>query len=167
MKRGGELKRTTRLKRKRSTPRRHPRARCSYTNQCRKEPRVILGPDERMCRTHATWTADKLVGDWVKARDGRCILAGFNGQPCYEPETLYWCHLVPKGTYPKGRYLPGNAVAGCSRHHRSFDLLLIEKREWIAAYLGEEGLDLLETMVRSDQPGVADVIREYRALEAA
>lgn len=162
-----ELQRRTPLAKKRAKPRRKPAARCDYSTRCKRRPSVVISADERMCSTHATWTADKLVGDFVRRRDGRCMLVDFNANPCYEPATLYWAHLIPKGRYPQGRYIATNAVAACLRHHESFDHSPLEKDEWIVAHLGTDTYEWLRRAVRSPQRPVAEVIFDYRLRAAA
>lgn len=163
MNRTAQLRRTVPLRKKRAKPRPLPGARCSYSDRCRRRARVVITPSERMCPTHATWTADKLVGDFVRHRDQRCILASFNALPCFAPQQLYWCHLFPKGTYPSLRYRTANAVAGCAGHHKAFDGRPIEKGRWIVAHLGEELVRALEHEALTERKeDVADVIRRFR-----
>lgn len=134
--------------------------------RCTKVGRVIVYPTERYCGTHATKVADKLVGDAVRARDGRCMFADVNDQPCDDPGTLYWCHIFRKGTYPSLRYRMDNAVAACRLHHFVFDNYEIERWDWIARHIPRQALD--ELMARRLMPGpkVADVIRSFRDVAA-
>lgn len=123
-----------------------------------------MSDDERYCPTHATALADKLVGDFVKARDRyRCQLASFNGKPCYQPEAVFWCHLIPKGRYYATRWEPDNAVTGCAGHHKAFDMAPLERDIWCEKRLGpERWRELRVVAIRQKAVDVADVIRTYR-----
>jgi 5-methylcytosine-specific restriction endonuclease McrA len=161
----------TPLKRRRTgKPRRTGTAKCAYSDRCKTFPRVIVTESERLCLRHATWTADKLVGDYVKARDRRCVLAEsftFGNKGC-SGSTLYWCHLIPKGRYGATRWIPENAITACAAHHKSFDENPLAKENWCADYLGSGAWeDLRETALLGSGMSVADVIVEYRALAAA
>lgn len=162
-----ELKRKTPLKSKSARPRtRKPAARCAYGPRCKKQPRVIVGPEERYCPGHATQVADKLVGDYVKERDlYRCQLTSFNDSPCYEPSVVYWCHLIPKGRYYATRWVPVNAVTGCAGHHKSFDTNPLERDEWCRDRLGAERWDSLRVQAMAQKSvDVAEVIQRFRAV---
>lgn len=85
---------------------------CSWGRCKSKNARVIVDTDERYCGKHATWVADKLVGDWVKRRDVRCMRCG-------NPYDLQWAHILTRSKRAI-RYLtepfPGNSVTldrGC------------------------------------------------------
>ncbi len=160
MKRSTPIRRTSRKKRTGVTV-------CNWPGYaCRKEARVVVNEFERYCKTHATQTADKLVGDFVKDRDGwTCRLVGFNDKPCSTPG-VFWCHIIPKGRYPSIRYEPLNAVTGCRDHHAAFDSSEIERRRWAIANLGDGPFGLLEhEAVTTSAPKVADVILHYRHLK--
>jgi hypothetical protein len=158
------LARRTPLRRRSAKPKRRPPTRCSFSSRCGRRPGVILGPDERVCPTHATALADRLAGDYVKARDSyRCQLRGFNDQACYRPEAVYWCHLIPKGRYYSTRWEPDNAVTACAGHHKAFDESPVEKDDWILARLGAERWGRLRRIARrSKVVDVAEVVRTYR-----
>jgi hypothetical protein len=166
-----ELKRKTPLRAKSPTARRKDSSmRCSRvtersdgsSSRCTKRGTVIVSAAERHCRAHGTAIADKLVGDFVRARDKRCQLAGINGKPCSD-ERLWWCHLLRKGTYPSTRWTPGNSVAGCAGHHLFLDN---HQAEWLAyciERLGQESLDgLLGYALAGNGPSAAYVIRAFR-----
>ena len=157
------LKRKTPLKSKRSTPRRKPPVTCAIL-RCSKRPTVTITSDERYCNSHATKIADKLVGDFVKARDGyRCQLTSFNHKPCYQPEAVYWCHVIPKGRYYGTRWEPDNAVTGCAGHHKAFDTAPLEKDDWAEAWLGTARFEELQQIAKIVKGvDVAEVIRRYR-----
>lgn len=165
-----ELKRKTPLRstptRKRSPTKKPLRelVHCSYSPRCKKRPREIVSPTERYCPAHATDVADKIIGDIVKARDGyRCQLVGFNAEPCYIPQQVYWCHIIPKGRYRPVRWEPDNAVTGCAGHHKAFDESPIEKDEWAERRLGSERWHELRVLARQARSVAAvDVIREAR-----
>lgn len=157
------------MPRKRAKPRRRPAARCGYSPRCKGRPNVIVSDTERLCGRHATWAADKLVGDFVRNRDGRCVLASFAPTtPCYQGDTLYWCHLIPKGRYSATRYDPENAVAGCAAHHKAFDEAPLEKARWIVRHLGRDEFDALEhRAMHGTKPEIGAVIRLFRGDDAA
>ena len=152
------------LPRKRPTPRKRPAARCAWSNRCKRRPSIVIDENERLCRTHATWTADKLVGDYVKARDRyRC----WN---CGETENLQWAHILSRGA----RYVrwdPRNAVTLDSKCHQHFTL---KPAVW-AVWLEDRLAGVYTTMVREEAAGqrsghsvdIAEVIRTYRAKAAA
>jgi hypothetical protein len=168
LQRSGELKRSP-IRGKRATPRaRKPRASCSAAPRCKRQPSVRLGPEERVCKGHATAIADKLVGDYVKARDGwRCQLSDFNASPCWQPEAVYWCHLIPKGRYYATRWEPDNAVAGCAGHHKAFDTAPIEKDAWSERRLGaDRWAELRQQAIRQKSTDVAEIIAKFRGLLA-
>ena len=164
------LRRTTPLKRTR-TRRRAPSelTRCDFwtprrdrpPSRCTKAGPVVVDENTRYCLAHATETADRLVGDLVKDRDGgECILRTFNDQPCMG--TLSACHLIPKGRYGPTRWVTTNIVAGCASHHVAFDQSPLEKEEWITRYLGAEHYDALKFVARSGAKyRPADVIRLF------
>lgn len=140
-------------------------ARCSGSPRCRKRPEIRLSEDERLCKGHARDLADKLVGDFVKARDGyRCQLRGFNAKPCWpNEEAVYWCHLIPKGRYGATRWVPLNAVAGCAGHHKAFDESPLEKDLWIEQRIGAEAFEELRLLARmGGGPSAAEIILRYR-----
>lgn len=165
-----ELKRTTPLRRKAVAPRKRPAVRCSWSARCKKRPRVIVDGEtpERYCPTHATMVADALVGTFVKTRDGyRCQLRSFNDQPCYQPEQVYWCHLIPKGRYYGTRWDPLNAITGCAGHHKAFDESPLEKDVWCEQRLGFQQWHDLKVRARQVKAvDVAGVIEAYRAVAA-
>ncbi len=155
------------IRRKAARPKRTGASKCNWPGySCRKQAHVIVNEFERYCKGHATQTADKLVGDFVKDRDGwTCQLVGFNAKPCSSPG-VYWCHLIPKGRYPSIRYEPLNAVTGCRDHHAALDSGEIERRRWIVARLGEAQFEALQQQaVTTSAPKVADVIRHYRTMK--
>lgn len=106
--------------------------------------------------------ADKLVGDYVKARDGyECQLVGFNDKPCGGP--LAWCHLIPKGRYGSVRWSPLNSVTGCRNHHMAFDTSPLEKNLWCEQRLGTAVWEHLQLVARTtDRPNPRDVIAAYQ-----
>lgn len=130
--------------------------------RCNKRPVVKLAQGDR-CASHATDLADKLVGDFVKARDGyRCQLRSFNDEPCYRPEQVYWCHLIPKDRYYATRWEPDNAVTGCAGHHSAFDHAPLERDVWCEARLGPGRWgELRQLAIRQKAVDVADVIRRF------
>jgi len=125
---------------------------------------VQVEAGERYCAGHATDLADKLVGDFVKNRDQhRCVLQSFNRQPCYQPQQVYWCHMIPKGRYRATRWEPDNAVTGCAGHHMAFDNAPIEKDAWCEAWLGSTRWEQLRAQARGQKAvDVALVIQAYR-----
>jgi hypothetical protein len=102
--------------------------RCCWSNRCRTRANVVVGPGERFCSKHATWVLDKLVGDWVKARDGwKCMR-------CASEATIQWAHIITRGA----RYIrwaiepyPGNSVALCQGCHFAYTQNEGNWRRWI------------------------------------
>lgn len=147
-----------------------PATRCDWsvravsgrTYRCTKRGYITVDENERYCKGHATERADKLVGDYVKARDGhQCQLRDFNGLPCLG--VLSACHLIPKGQYGATRFLPANIVAGCAGHHIAFDNRIIEKEAWIRRRLGSDVYDALKLVaVGGAKYDPASVIRLFR-----
>lgn len=135
---------------------------CSWSSRCNKRVTVRL-EDEGWCDRHATWVADKAVGDFIKSRDGyECQLRSFNGRACVGSER-YACHLIPKGRYPVLRYEPDNIVTGCMGHHMAFDQAPLEKDEWCRALLGTRYDELRHQAIEHPKrPDRAAVIAEFR-----
>lgn len=163
------LKRTP-IKRKSATKKRRPKMPCSWSNRCPRSPRFVLSDDERYCPVHVKWVAKKLVGDFVKARDGRCVLADFNDSPCLGD--LQWAHLIPQGRYPCLRYEPDNAIAACLRHHTAFDNAPVEREWWMRDWLGDAKYTYLQAEavrrnLERESVDLVDVIKRFRKLSAA
>jgi len=163
MKRSAPLRRTE-LRSKSLRPRRIKRTvHCAWSDRCKKFPSVKVSEAERYCKGHATDVADKLVGDYVKARDRRCVIADFNSLRCFGTD-LSWCHLIPKGRYYATRWEPLNAVAGCRDHHRAFDGNPLAKRRWCLTHIGVQEYEEMEARAEvGGGPGAAEIIRAYRA----
>jgi hypothetical protein len=127
---------------------------------------VRVSENERYCKGHATEEADRLVGDYVKARDDHsCVLYTFNDKACQG--VLSACHLIPKGRYGPSRWIPANIVSGCAAHHMAFDSSPLEKEDWIVRYLGAEHYDALKVVARSGAKyDPASVILRFRELSA-
>lgn len=156
---------------KRKPAKRRPRAAvpCSGSPRCRKRPEIVLSEAERLCKGHAVDLADRLVGDFVRARDGRCMLTeAAPDAPC-SGDRLFWCHLIPKGAHPAIRWEPLNAVAACNTHHMAFDRSEVFRDFWRDKHLGPElNAELKRRSVAPKaRPNVGDVIAEYRAKAAA
>ena len=142
--------------RRSATKKRKPKARCSWSNRCPRRP----GPTG-LCQTHAMWRAKQIVGDRVKARDGRCVLQGFNASPCLG--ALQWAHLIPQGRYPSLRFVESNSIAACLRHHAAFDFSPVERELWCRRNLGERYEALQMMVIRKERgPTAAEVIEEER-----
>lgn len=158
-----ELRRSTPLRSTVAKPRRKPAVTCDWSARCHRRPSVIVSEDERLCKTHATAVADRLVGDAVRARDGRCMLRAASPElPCFG-EQLFWCHLIPKGAHPAIRWEPLNTVAGCRDHHMAFDRSEVFRDLWRDEHLGAEvNAELKRRSVTGSRPDVAEVIRRYR-----
>lgn len=112
-----------------------------------------------------TKKADRLVGTFVKDRDGRtCQLVGFGG-PCGGP--LDWCHLIPRGGRGTSvRWSPLNAVAGCRRHHDLMDSSPAARAAWAEARLGAAVWEHLQLIARTTrQPDPRDVVAAFRLSE--
>jgi hypothetical protein len=84
---------------------------------------VRVTEEERYCAKHATWILDKLVGDYVKRRDGGCVYCGKTD------DTLQWAHVHTRGQkyikYVVGPPIddaptPVNTVCLCAAHHFAF-----------------------------------------------
>lgn len=161
MNRSAPLRRTP-LARKGTKKRRKPLARCSYSPRCVRHARVTLVDGTLLCPTHATWEADRLVGDEVRARDGRCVLRDFAPDIRCVGEELFACHLIPKGRAPSVRWYLPNIVSGCAMHHATFDANPGTKFEWCRHYLGARLWDLVEELAaQSGGPSAADIIDAY------
>jgi 5-methylcytosine-specific restriction endonuclease McrA len=114
--------------------------------------------DVRRCVIHA---ADKLVGDWVKARDGGCVRCGSEGP-------LDWAHVVSR-RYKAVRWSVGafndpwnNSVAFCRPCHYWQTMNPLEGKAFFVGL----GLDLtnLEYLALHDPPmDPHDVIERYEA----
>lgn len=95
---------------------------CSWGRCKTKHAPVVVEEDERYCRKHATWVADKLVGDWVKRRDAMmCIRCGRSSLST----VIQWAHIQTRGKRTI-RWLtepyPGNSVALCQGCHYAYTL---------------------------------------------
>jgi 5-methylcytosine-specific restriction endonuclease McrA len=91
---------------------------CAWGRCASATARIKVADDERYCVRHGRWIADKLVGDWVKRRDGAC-------QSCFGTPDQ-WAHIVSRGAryiqYEVGptSYTPGNSIALCAPCHYRF-----------------------------------------------
>lgn len=139
------------LRKKRATPRRQAAVTCA-SRGCKRPPRT-----ESLCRTHATARADKLMGDFVKARDGGCVARGKHAGP------IQWAHIVSR-RYRAVRWDPNNAVALCAGHHMYFTPRPLEWDTWVTAHIGAEAYADLRRRALDDAPtDPGDVIRTYGA----
>lgn len=149
---------------KRTTPRRKSATRCDYSNRCPRRPTVTVSETERLCKTHAKWIADKLVGDFVKTRDGCCWNCGARDKG------LQWAHIISRSALHI-RWNPLNAVsldAGC---HQRFTL---NPATW-AVWTEEHAPGLWARLVAIEAAGqasgesvdLAAIINEYRGRAAA
>jgi hypothetical protein len=118
-------------------------------NRCRR-PRLA---GETRCGVHM---AKKVVGDYVKARDGGCRICGV-------PEPLDWAHLIPQARSPMLRYDPDNAVALCREHHRYLDEHPRERDRLAELWLGEVAWSALKLRALSlERPDLAEIIERFR-----
>lgn len=157
------LTRHTPLRRKRPTPRRRRPidaiAGCSYTD-CRVAGTVEIHEDERYCREHAEWVADKLAREHVLSRDHRTCLC------CGAKWALEWAHIIGRGA----RYIkwePENAVTLCHGCHEHFTGHRALFTAWIAEKFGPSRYDRLMSLEaagerQGDSVDLAAVIRGFR-----
>lgn len=167
MKRSKPLTRKTPMKRSiasRKTKTTKPPSACTMGRSThRTHAKYVVGPDERLCVTHAKRIADKLVGDYVKNRDGVC-------QNCGTDRNLQWAHIVSRGA-PYIRWDLHNAMALCSRCHTNFT---IKNHLWII-FLEERSPGLLARLARTEAEcekigsgiDVAEIIRTFRKVEGS
>ena len=93
--------------------RRKPKMNACQEPRCRKD-RYLLIDGKHRCPTHA---ADRLVGNWVKARDRKCLRCGAEGP-------LDWAHVISR-SYKAIRWSVAeapsahwnNSIALCRRCH--------------------------------------------------
>lgn len=136
------------IAKKRVKPRRRA-AGCSVA-RCKARPQV-----EGLCRTHATRRADRLVGDFVKARDGGCVAKGHHNG------SLQWAHIVSR-RYRAVRWDPDNAVALCAAHHMSFTVNPLAWDVWVEQRIGADAYRLIKQRALTDDPAdVREVLKKF------
>ena len=116
---------------------------------------------EKWCRSCAADEADKLVGRFVKLRDGGCVVGG-----CRSYHWLEWAHIHGKGAHPRLRWDPENAVTLCKEHHVYFTR---NPRVWVDFIAEHEpGLweELLERERAAPRPDLEDIITSMRKAAA-
>ena len=118
------LRRRKPIAKKRTTPRRKA-ATCSI-GRCNSRPSVL-----GLCKSHAIRRADKVVGDFVKARDKVCQAEGEHKGP------LQWAHIVSR-RYRAIRWDANNAVVLCAGHHMGFTGNPLKWDEWVEKRIGVE-----------------------------
>src|SRR5262245_19775089 len=101
-----------------------------------------------MCKTHLHDTADKLVSEYLRERDGECKARTFLGTPCNGQLTAM--HIVRRG-YLALRWDTGNLAAGCWGHHYLLTVKPDEHYAWAEWYLGAKRYAQLRGR-RFDQP---------------
>jgi hypothetical protein len=147
------LTRRTPLRSKRAKPRRRA---VTCTNQrCRRSPSVL-----GLCRTHATIRADQLVGDFVKARDGGCVVDGPHSG------ALQWSHLISR-RYHATRWNLDVSVGMCAGHHYFFTTHPLQFEVWIEERLGlGYSRELKSIALSGERPDLEDIIRTYETAAA-
>lgn len=142
------LSRRKPLAKKRTKPRRIAVS-CSVL-RCKHRPWT-----EGLCKTHAIRRADRVVGDFVKARDKGCVAVGEH------KGSLQWAHIVSR-RYRSIRWDPNNAVCLCAAHHAYFTMRPLEWDEWVEQRITPKRYAALKReALHGDLPDVADVIREF------
>lgn len=142
--------------RKKAAKKRRVAATCSVL-RCKRRPLTTAS----LCLTHATREADRLVGNYVKARDGGCVASGVHNGG------LQWAHIVSR-RYRGVRWDPAAAVTLCAGHHTYYTMRPLEWEAWVDERLGEEAhRDLKHRALAFDgRVNVADVIAAYRGRAA-
>lgn len=153
------------MPRRRATPRRRkPARRCSWSNRCpTRQLRVRVSDEEWYYIKHGRIVADKLVGDFVKARYRRCL-------ECGTTEDLEWAHLHSRGMRWI-QYDPENSVALCRGHHFRFTNDSAAWSVWVEVRFPGLWTTLLHREIAGLRSGasvdVAEVIRNFRGRAAA
>lgn len=116
---------------------------------------------QRWCRQCAAKEADRLVGQFVRRRDQRCVVEG-----CRNRGPLDWAHVHSKGSAPKLRWDATNAVALCRTHHEYFTRNPRVWRDFIEEHdpgLWEELLEFERTCLR---PDLTEIITRFGRVSA-
>jgi hypothetical protein len=111
-------------------------------------------------RTKLRKEADRLVGRYVKLRDGRCM---DEDRPhfCEGGIFLQWAHLIGRG-YLIVRYDEDNSVTLCRGAHMYYTQRKLEWDDWCKAYLGEERWEALRQRAKAGgTPDYEAIIEEY------
>jgi len=140
---------------------RRPRVPCTWSNRCTRRPSAIVTETERYCTTHARKVADRLVGRFVKNRDGwKCQRCGER-----EGEQMQYAHVISRGARFI-QYEPDNAVCLCRDCHYYFTMKPGQWSVWLAAYRPglHDRMALLEAARERQGGGVdlAAIIETYR-----
>jgi hypothetical protein len=110
------------------------------------------------CQTHAIARADRLVADFVKARDRGCVVVW--------PGTkhgggLQWSHLIRRN-YHSTRWDPQASVAMCAAHHVWFTHHPLEFDEWTTFWLGPGAYSGLKyKALEGARPDLEQIITTY------
>jgi hypothetical protein len=111
-----------------------------------------------ICQTHAIARADRLVADFVKARDCGCVVVW--------PGTkhgggLQWSHLIRR-SYHSTRWDPQASVAMCAAHHVWFTHHPLEFDEWTTFWLGPGAYSGLKyKALEGARPDLEQIITTY------
>lgn len=88
-----------------------------------------------LCLPHLREAALAIFSQDIRARDGRCIPAEYDGRKC--AGGLQCAHLLPQGNYPEIRLDKRNAIAACAGHHTYYEHHRIEWMVLIDRMFGE------------------------------
>lgn len=113
---------------------------------------------ERWCRSCAADEADRLVGRFVKRRDGGCVVCGSH-------HWIEWAH-VHRRQHTRLRWEPENAVTLCKDHHTYFTNNPRAWRDFIEEYAPGLWEELLERERTLPRPDIGDVIVAFRKAAA-
>lgn len=153
------LIRRTPLRPKRAKPRRKA-VTCSIRS-CARRPSVL-----GLCKTHATQRADKLVGDYVKKRDGYCVVVVHGNRPDAmvtgnHAGAIQWAHLISR-RYHATRWDPEASVTMCAGHHKFFTERPLEHEEWATFWLGPSAwLKLKRKALDGERPDLEEIIHSF------
>ena len=146
------LKRKTAIKKVRAQPRRVPELTCAIRT-CNHPPRVF-----GWCAKHARKEADRLFSLYIRKRDGKCQAL------CQLPYDLQCAHLISR-RYMAVRWMPENAVALCTFHHKKWTEDPLGWDVWCLERLGGAAWDGLKLKARrGGMPDLGQTIIELRLL---
>lgn len=110
---------------------------------------------DKWCRGCAATEADRVVGRFVKHRDGGCVVPG-----CRSTWRLEWAHIHGRGRAPRLRWDPENSVTLCHDHHAYFTHNPDAWRDFIDEIRPGLWEDLHGRRSRS-RPDLGEIIEEF------
>jgi len=103
--------------------------------------------------------ADRLVGDFVKARDGGCVVVWAGTK--HAGSGLQWAHIISR-RYFATRWNPDASAAMCPGHHLFFTHHPLEHEQWATFWLAPERFERLKRKALDGaRPDLEQIITTY------